>query len=111
MYTNIDIKYGKDMICHMVPKYILSAISIIMHYNVFQFSDAYWRQTNGTAMGHPPSCMWVTIYFSPHEENLMNAYADYLLFYKRYIDDIIIIWDFQDDDDNVNLLDKSTSDS
>ena len=94
MYTNIDIRHGVEATKGILPAHLITAIKIVMLYNVFQFSDTYWHQLNGTAMGHPPSCMWATLYYSAHEEYLMKKYAAYLLYYRRYIDDVIMVWDF-----------------
>jgi hypothetical protein len=42
-------------------------------------------------MGTPPACTYATLYFTPHENNLLEKYPE-LQFYRRYIDDIIGIW-------------------
>jgi len=65
-----------------------------MRRNIFQFSDTYWRQKQGTAMGTPPACMWATLFFDPHEQHLTAKYQKYLLHWSRYIDDGFGVWDW-----------------
>ena len=45
-------------------------------------------------MGTPPAHMWAMLYFSPHEKTLLHKYLEYLLFYKRFIDDRLGIWNW-----------------
>jgi hypothetical protein len=45
-------------------------------------------------MGTPPACMWATLYFAPHEDKMADLFRQYLLFYKRYIDDGFGIWNW-----------------
>ena len=77
-----------------VPKHVIHALAILMWNNVFQFGDTFWHQLHGTAMGVSPACMWATCFYAPHEEHLMEKYSAYLLFYRRYIDDVFAVWDF-----------------
>ena len=68
-----------------------------MNRNLFQFNDTYWLQLDGTAMGTPPACLYATISYGVHERNkILRSYSNYLLFYRRFIDDIIGIWDGPD---------------
>jgi hypothetical protein len=83
--------------------------------NIFQFGDTYWLQIDATAMGVSPSCVYATIYFSAFEDHLRSNFPE-MIFYKRYIDDVLIIWqptdyndtqrykNFQDDFNNFGKL-------
>lgn len=96
MYTNIDTKHALDKLkkhCNL-PEFVHEALKILMTSNVFQFSDSFWIQRNGTAMGVSPACMWATLYFSPHERRLIAHFTRYIILGKRYIDDVIGIWNF-----------------
>ena len=105
MYTNIDTDHALAEIRRYLPltkpnKAIMEAITIIMKNNFFQFGDTSWLQLTGTAMGTPPAPMYATLYFGIYEkETILRRYARFLLFYKRYIDDVIGIWHCQ----NANL--------
>ncbi len=87
MYTNIDTSTTLDLLRDHIPEEVLAALEIVMKNMVFQFSDWYFLQKNGTAMGTPPACMWATLAFSEHETNCTTEYSEYILFYRRYIDD------------------------
>ncbi len=94
MYTNIDTARALRNLSDRVPSHVVEALRIIMENNIFQFSDTWWRQLEGTAMGTPPACMWATLFFADHEEFLCNKYARYLLHWSRFIDDGFGIWDW-----------------
>jgi hypothetical protein len=102
MYTNIDMTHALHVIKGVIRKQqnydtlhernaVIEELELIMRQTIFQFGDTYWLQLNGTAMGVSPSCMYATIYFAVHEEELLNKYPE-LKLYKRYIDDVIGIW-------------------
>ena len=55
-----------------------------MTMNIFTFRELTLKQLNGTAMGTPPAPPYTTIYYGIHEEKL--------IFYRRFIDDVIGIW-------------------
>jgi hypothetical protein len=102
MYTNIDTDTGLDII----PKYLLehesefeynaealiAALEIVFRHNLFRFGNAYVKQKSGTAMGKRPAPPWATIFFAIHEGQFVPQFEEYLLFYRRYLDDIIGIW-------------------
>ena len=70
-----------------------------MKNNLFQFGDTYWIQIDGTAMGVSPSCTYATLYFSEHENKMLTLYPE-IMFYRRYIDDLIGIWIPKSNNDN-----------
>jgi len=53
MYTNIDTKEALDRLRSKVQPHVLYALELIMKRNIFQFSDTWWLQKQGTAMGTP----------------------------------------------------------
>ena len=71
---------------------LMSALTLIMRNNMFQFGDTYWLQISGTAMGTPPAPPYANLYFAIHEARFVKKYSDNLLLYKRFIDDVIGIW-------------------
>ena len=106
MYTNIDTDHALEVLekwfqlhADEIPddlptKFVIDGLRIIMKNNVFQFSDTFWLQLNGTAMGTSVACMWATIYYSYHEETqiLNKSVRDLrIFFYRRLIDDAFII--------------------
>jgi hypothetical protein len=102
MYTNIDTDHALAVISRFLYQQpllitqhercaVIEGLSIIMKNNLFQFGDTYWLQINGTAMGVSPSCVYATLYFAIHEAAIQQNYSE-IIFYKRYIDDVIGIW-------------------
>ena len=103
MYTNIDtdsaITAIEDYLTanqHLFPTLpvtpVMEALKLIMYHNAFQFGDTFWLQKTGTAMGAPPAPTYANISFAIYELVLLPKYKDFLLLYKRYIDDIFAIW-------------------
>jgi len=72
MYTYIDTKEALDRLRTCIKPHVLYALELIMKHNVFQFSDTFWHQKQGTAMGTPPACMWATLFFAEHEQHLCD---------------------------------------
>ena len=54
-------------------------------------------------MGTPPAPPYATLYYSIYEDSFLHEYKDSLLFYKRFIDDMIGIW-LCDPDHKVNEI-------
>merc|ERR1711920_351963 len=71
---------------------LMSALEILMRNNIFTFGDTTWIQKQGTAMGAPPAPPWATLYFALCENEFLDEYNVRLLYYKRFIDDILGIW-------------------
>jgi hypothetical protein len=105
MYTNVETPLGVASIQNFIndhrdklpPNYpaelITQILSIVMNYNVFSFADTFWIQLSGTAMGTPVACAYATITFGHHENTtILTNFRQSLLYYKRYIDDILGIW-------------------
>lgn len=105
MYTNIDTKHAlttfeqwfatyPDEIPEDFPtEFFLKILKIVMTSNVFQFDDTYWHQLQGTAMGTSAACMYATLYYAYHERlTLLPFFSTKLLYFRRFIDDIIGIW-------------------
>jgi len=79
VYTNIDATTGtqafehlfktyKAQIPHNFPKELfLKVLKTIMKNNIFKFSNTFWLQTKGTAMGTPAAPLYSIITFGYHE--------------------------------------------
>ena len=63
-----------------------------MTLNIFTFGDLTLKQLNGTAMGTPPAPLYATIYYGIHEEKLLPQHSRWVIYYRRFIDDVIGIW-------------------
>jgi predicted DNA-binding protein (UPF0251 family) len=105
MYTNINTASGlhsirnfltcnQDCIPATFPKNLfLEILETVMNNNIFSFSNTFWHQLSGTAMGTPAACAYATITFGRYENSIiLPRFNSNLLYYKRYIDDIFGIW-------------------
>jgi hypothetical protein len=105
MYTNIDTPTGlkavEDFIhsnLTQIPtdcptELFLKTLQLVMDNNIFSFEKSYWVQLSGTAMGTPAACAYATISYGQFENtNILPAFTSNLIYYRRYIDDIIGIW-------------------
>jgi hypothetical protein len=64
-----------------------------MRNNIFTFADTYWHQLSGTAMGTLAEYAYAMVTFGHCENtNIRHDFTSNLLYYKRYIDDVIGIW-------------------
>ena len=100
MYTNIPthralLFIGQHLRATLYPdiptEALMEALTLVMCNNIFTFGDTTWQQQTGTAMGTPPAPPWATLYYALNEDRFLPKYGD-LLFYKRFIDDVIGIW-------------------
>ena len=64
----------------------------MMTMSTFTFADLTFKQLNGTAMGTPPAPLYATVYYGIHEEKFLPKYNQHIIFYQRFIDDVIGIW-------------------
>ena len=71
---------------------VLELLEIVMRNNVFVFGDLFYHQKSGTAMGTSVAPIYSTIYYGIHEEFLLEKYKNALIYYRRYIDDVFMIW-------------------
>lgn len=107
MYNNIDTEHAIEVISwwlndlktrgqlpHDFPlEAVIEAMKIIMRNNIFEYGDCFFLQLLGTAMGTSAAVMWATIYYAYHEvHTLIPRYGNFLLYFKRFIDDCFGIW-------------------
>ena len=57
-----------------------------------ELSNDIFHQTFGIAMGTPFAVTAANAFMLRHEKNIVNQYSQYLQLYKRFIDDIIVVW-------------------
>jgi len=113
MYTNIEIDIGMSAIRGFLEdnktripqdfptEVFLNILNLVMQNNIFSFANTFWLQLTGTAMGTPAACAYATLTFGHYENTLiLQKYRHHLLYYKRYIDDIVGIWLPDNDNDS-----------
>jgi hypothetical protein len=77
---------------HYDAEALIEALNIVFNNNILQFGDTFWRQISGTGMGIAPAPPWATIYYAIHENRVLPRWRLNVIFYRRFIDDIIGIW-------------------
>ena len=68
------------------------SIDFILKHNTFTFSDKYYLQTNGTAMGTKMAPAYAIIFMESVEYSFLSSFPHKPTVYYRYIDDIFMIW-------------------
>ena len=104
MYTNIPTHTALNLISKYLNQYqqkhnntypldaVRAGLRLIMTLNIFTFGDLMFKELNGTAMGTPPAPPYATIYYGIHEEKFLPHHSQRVVYYQRFIDDVIGIW-------------------
>ena len=79
---------------HIIITQNLELIKTILHPNYFHYNDNYYQPINGIAMGSPLSSTLAEIYVQYFEELTFKHWMETneIIYYKRYVDDIVIIF-------------------
>ncbi|XP_065892855.1 uncharacterized protein [Dysidea avara] len=79
---------------------LVTFIELVLQNNTFEFNNQVYKQINGVAMGTKMAVTYANIFMGQLEHNILSKSFLNICFYKRYIDDILIITD----DTEANLL-------
>ena len=107
MYTNIKTgpalhhirQFALENKEHLTvpPAVLMDTLLLLMTNNVFQIADTNWLQKVGTAKGAPPAPPWATIFFGIHEETVLARFVHKLQLYRRFIKNVLGIWQVNPD--------------
>ncbi|XP_070546342.1 uncharacterized protein [Ptychodera flava] len=97
LYTNIPHTDGLAAIRNVIPneetaEYTYQLAKFVVTHNYFEFNDAFYLQTNGTAMGTRMAPQFANIFMADLEQRFLNSYPLKPRVYFRFIDDIFMIW-------------------
>ena len=104
MYTNIPTHTALNFIHKYLTQYqrkhnntypqdaVRAGLCLIMTLHIFTFGDLTFKQLNGTAKGTPPAPPYATIYYGIHEEKFLPHHSRRVIYYRRFINDVIGIW-------------------
>ncbi|XP_076299355.1 uncharacterized protein LOC143218195 [Lasioglossum baleicum] len=67
----------------------IQAVKFVLEANVFMFNGIYYKQVFGTAMGSPISPLIANLVMEKLEQDSISKLPFELVFYKRYVDDVI----------------------
>ena len=82
--------------------FILSGIRLILENNTFHFNGIFYKQLKGTAMGTKMAPMYATLtlgylekklYASIYNDYNFTIYENFVKYYFRYLDDVLVIYD------------------
>ena len=114
LYTNIPhedgIKKVKDFLTkHNAPQEELVLVETLLEHilkkNYFEFNNEYYLQISGTAMGTRCAPNYAIIFMAELEEQFLSTVTLKPRIWKRFIDDIFIIWN-HGEAELQNLLDQ-----
>jgi hypothetical protein len=78
-----------------IKEQLIKMLNVIIEQNYFQYNNQYFKTEKGLAMGSPTSGTFAEIYLQLIEElYIKHGIEDQnIVYYKRYVDDIFIIFD------------------
>ena len=71
---------------------LICLLEIVLRNNTFEFNDTFYKQLQGTAMGTKLAPAYANIFMGKLERVILSQAPLKPLYYKRYIDDILILW-------------------
>lgn len=104
LYTNIPHQSGLMALQHFLDKrenespptqFILELTDIVLSRNYFLFGQDFYLQKMGVAMGAAFAPDFANLFLGMLEERYIyanNIFSNNILFYKRYIDDCLLVW-------------------
>ncbi|KAJ1083203.1 hypothetical protein NDU88_003363 [Pleurodeles waltl] len=108
LYTNIPQEATLEVISNLLdvhmgvsqtqtpPGFILDLAHLALTRNYFKFEDSFFLQTQGTSMGSTFAPSLACLYVDHIERHTIlhedNPYRDQIKLWKRYIDDVLLIW-------------------
>ncbi|KAJ1115184.1 hypothetical protein NDU88_003410 [Pleurodeles waltl] len=106
LYTNIPQEATLEVISNLLdihmgesqtpPGFILDLAHLALTRNYFKFEDSFFLQTQGTSMGSIFAPSLACLYVDHIERHTIlhedNPYQDQIKLWKRYIDDVLLIW-------------------
>lgn len=67
-------------------------MNLVLKNNVFEFNEKFYLQTQGTAMGTKMAPAYANLFMGKLEERLRQIGNKHILLWRRFIDDIFIVW-------------------
>ena len=106
LYTNIPHGDGKQSVLYYLqnnpdnytqpeqptPDVLVELIDIVLKNNVFEFNNQYYLQIQGTVMGTKMAPAYANLFMGKLEEKLNELGKLHIMLWKRFIDDIFVIW-------------------
>jgi hypothetical protein len=106
LYTNIPNKEGIDAVLHHIRRdhsakiqaqKIGKLLELVLHCNHFEFNNKLYLQIGGTAMGTRVAPSLANLFLGRFEEQLLKNVPCKPRLWRRFIDDIFMIWTHGED--------------
>ena len=105
LYTNIPLDSLYNIISNVIKinindisnkfdfdyETIDQLLKLILHESYCEYDKEIYKQTHGIPMGTPCAPQMANLFLN-HYEQKISSFSSNLLIWKRYIDDILIIW-------------------
>ena len=75
---------------HYAPN--TNTFAVILKHSCFRFQDKHYKQKYGTSMGGRYAPPYANLFMADIEEPIIHIWQDHILFWKRYIVDILFIF-------------------
>ena len=73
-------------------------LETVLKNNIFEFDGTYYKQIQGTAIGTKLAPAYANIFMGNLEQNNLSHAPLKSLFYKHYIDEILLLWPHSEKD-------------
>lgn len=104
LYTSISHQLGHDAVRHFLYRdsnisitqcnFVMELLDFSMEHNHFWYNGAHYLQVKGVAMGAKFAPSMANLFMAKWEEDVvLHDRPDQLVMWKRFIDDILFIWD------------------
>jgi len=80
------------------PIVLTKLLEIVLIMNTFEFKNACYRQLQGCAMGTIFAPSYANIFMGKLEKEFLSQATLKPLYYKHYIDDLIVLWEHREDE-------------
>ena len=101
LYTNIPNHEGilavanklrSDPTKTPITQFILDLLTLVLHNMNFEFNGEHYQQIGGTAMGTSLAPNYANLFMDRFETRALDGYPLKPLVWKRFIDDIFMVW-------------------
>lgn len=106
LYSNIPHKKGIEVVTNFVNqmypdeqqnKFMMDLLAFLLTHNYFMFGGVHYLQIQGVAMGTTCAPAYANLFLGAWEKEmlegpLLECYTKFIYLYKRYIDDVLLIW-------------------
>lgn len=116
MYTNIPVDLALEVVekkwnkikqhTNLPKEEFLNACTLCLTSTYFRYEDKFYQQTTGLPMGGPLSATVANLVLEELEESSLKKCNFPVLFYKRYVDDIITAVPLGREEDIKNAFDS-----